>query len=235
MVFEKTRELVLVVQPGVKVFAHRPGVPFAKAVVEPLVVGVIESLLLHRPFPVPIDLGHKLEVRVFPPDGLGRLRPEGLSGDAPGAFEHIGQDEHRHVAANAVALSGDSLQFADHRLLQFRVAVVELQRVRPAGEVRIATVGQQHVATLACHPGVVLRRARKVQLAAADVIPEVFLDPVVVQAGVVRDEIEHQPQVAPAEPFAQTGEGGVPAQAFRHRVCGDREPGTGDVLLAQIG
>ncbi len=79
---------------------------------------------------------------MFPARGIGRLRPEELSADAPRAFEHLGQDQHRHVAAHAVALSGDSLQFADHRLLQFRVAVVELQRIGPAVEVRVAAVGE---------------------------------------------------------------------------------------------
>ena len=46
-----------------------------------------------------------------------------------------------------------------------RVAVVELQRVGPAGEVRIAAVGEQQVARFASDPGVVLRRAGQVELA----------------------------------------------------------------------
>ena len=78
---------------------------------------------------------------MFSPHGLGRLRPEEIGPDAPGAFEHIGQDQHGHVAAHAVALLGDSLQLADHRLLQFRVAVVELQRVGPAVKVRVSAIG----------------------------------------------------------------------------------------------
>ena len=70
----------------------------------------------------------------------------------------VGQHQHGHVAAHAVALPGDLPQLADHRLLRGRVAVVELQRVGPAGEVRIAAMGQQQVALLALDPGVVLRR-----------------------------------------------------------------------------
>ena len=79
-------------------------------------------------------------------DAPGRLRPEGLGRDAPGPLEDLGQDQHRHVAAHAVALPGDPQQLADHRLLRGRVAVVELERVRPAGEVRVAAVGEQQVA-----------------------------------------------------------------------------------------
>jgi hypothetical protein len=49
----------------------------------------------------------------------------------------------------------------------------------------------------------------------------VFLDPGVIQSGVVGDKVEHQPQAAFRQPLAQTGEGGVPTEAFRHRVAGD--------------
>src|SRR5262245_50023702 len=44
VVFQKAGELVLIIQPRMKVFAHRTGVLFAKAVVEPLIVGVVETL-----------------------------------------------------------------------------------------------------------------------------------------------------------------------------------------------
>ena len=47
-----------------------------------------------------------------------------------------------------------------------RVAVVELQRVGPAVEVRVAAVGEQQRAVLRLHPAVVLRRARQVLLGA---------------------------------------------------------------------
>ena len=43
-------------------------------------------------------------------------------------------------------------QLADHRFLRGRVAVVELKRVRPAGEIGIAAVGEQQVAAPALRP-----------------------------------------------------------------------------------
>ena len=123
---------------------------------------------------------------------------------------------------------------ADHRLLRGRVAVVELKRVRPAGEVRIAAVGQEQVAPLPLHPRVVLRRPRQVELGPGDVVLGVVLHPGVIQAGVVGDEVEHQPQAARAEPLAQPGQRRVAAEVGMHGVAGDREAGAGDVLLAQV-
>ena len=146
VVLQEAGQPVLVIEPGQEVLAHRPGVPLAQAVVQPLVVGVVEPLLLQRPFEVPVDLGHEAEVGDLLPHAPGRLRPERLGADAPGPLEDLGQDEHGHVAAHAVALPGDLQQLADHRLLRGRIAVVELERVRPAGEVRVAAVGEQQVA-----------------------------------------------------------------------------------------
>ena len=123
----------------------------------------------------------------------------------------------------------------DHRLLSGRVAVVELQRVGPAGEIRIAAVGEHQVALRSRDPRVVLRRARQVLLGARDEVLGMLLDPGMIQAGVVGDEVEHQPQAARAEPLAQAGQRRVAAQLLVHGVAGDGEPGAGDVLLAQVG
>ena len=42
----------------------------------------------------------------------------GSARDAPGALEDLGQQQHRHVAADAVALAGDPAQLGDHASLQ---------------------------------------------------------------------------------------------------------------------
>ena len=55
----------------IRVIANRADLPMRKAIVEPLVVGVVESLLLHRPFQVPVDLGHEQEVWMLAPHGFG--------------------------------------------------------------------------------------------------------------------------------------------------------------------
>src|SRR5215469_14264075 len=88
VVFQKAGQLVLVIKPGIKMLAHRPGMTGAQAVVQSFVVGEIESLLLERPLQVPIDLCHKTKLGSLLPHPLGRLRPEGLGGDIPGSLEH---------------------------------------------------------------------------------------------------------------------------------------------------
>ena len=145
-----------------------------------------------------------------------------------------GQHEHGHVAAHPVALPGDPHELADHRLLRRRVAVVELQRVRPAWEVGVAPVRQDQIASLPLDPGVVLGLARELRLAGADEILGMILHPGVIRGHVVGDEVEHQPQPARGEALAQSGERRVAAEVAMHRVAADGEARPGDVLLAQV-
>ena len=76
VVFEKAGQFVLIVHTGVEVLAHGRCMALTQAVVQPLVIGVIEALLLQRPFQVPVDLGHEEKVRKLLPHALGRLGPE---------------------------------------------------------------------------------------------------------------------------------------------------------------
>src|SRR5262249_21343108 len=62
MIFQKTCRLLLEISVRQKMFTHRPRVLVAKTVIEPLVVGKIEALLLECPFQVPINLCHDEEV-----------------------------------------------------------------------------------------------------------------------------------------------------------------------------
>src|SRR5436190_15815194 len=98
--------------------SYRPGVAVAQAIVETLVVRVVEALLVHGRFEVPIDFGHEAEPRNPFADARRRLGPEERGATTPGALEDVGEDEHRHVAPQPVALSGDSEELATHRLLR---------------------------------------------------------------------------------------------------------------------
>src|SRR6516164_8954134 len=124
-------------------FADRPGVPVAKAIVESFVVSVVESLSLEGPFEIPVDLSHEAEVRNVLAHLPDRFRPERLRTDSPGSFEDLRQNQHGHVASQAVASVRNLDQLADHRFLGSRVAIVELKGVWPAGKVRITSVGKQ--------------------------------------------------------------------------------------------
>jgi hypothetical protein len=51
---------------------------------------------------------------------------------------------------------------------------------------------------------------------------------------VVGDEVEHQPQAPRPEALAQPGQRRIFSEIGMHGVAGDREAGSGDVLLAQV-
>src|SRR6478736_7092201 len=112
VVFEEAGELVLIVETGVEMLADWASVMIAKTIVEPLVVGVIEALLLKRPFLVPIDFGHEGEVGMALAHFLRRSWPKQRGSLSPGALEYVGQDEHGHVATDTVALAGDAIELA---------------------------------------------------------------------------------------------------------------------------
>src|SRR5271168_1273038 len=78
VVFEKADELVLIVEAGEQVATDRRDIALSQAVVESLVVAIIEALLVQRPFEVPIDLGHKSEGGILSAHCCRRFRPERL-------------------------------------------------------------------------------------------------------------------------------------------------------------
>ena len=164
-----------------------------------------------------------------------RLRPEGLRGDAPGALENFRQNQHRHVAANAVAFAGDGDQFVDLRLLQLRIAVVELQRVGPTGIVGVASVREDSRPPIGLDPHVVLRRAANLLLAALHVVVRVGLHPGMIRRRMVRHEIQHQLDTVSREPLAKLRQRRVVPNLLADGVTGDCEAGAADVVLFEIG
>src|SRR4051812_26360934 len=102
MILEETRRLHLELDVGTEVIAYGAGMPFAESIVEPLVVGVIKPLLLQCPFEIPIDFRHEQKVGIVFANGTDRVRPERLWFLTPRALKHVGKDQHRHVAANAI-------------------------------------------------------------------------------------------------------------------------------------
>ena len=86
---------------------------------------------------------------------------------------------------------------------KFRVAVVELQRIGPAVEVRVAAVGEHHRAVLRLHAAIVLRRASQITFAAVDEVFGMLVDPWVIRRHVIRHEVEHQLQSALLQPLPQ--------------------------------
>ena len=75
VVFEEPHRVPHEIRVGVQVPSHGVGIAVAQAIVEPLVVREIESLLLQVPFAIPICLGQESEFRVLGFNGLDRLGP----------------------------------------------------------------------------------------------------------------------------------------------------------------
>ena len=76
IILHEPRELALVIEACVEMLPRRSRVTLAQPIVQSLVVGVVEPLLLHGPFEVPVDLRHEAESRnrlAYAPD---RARPE---------------------------------------------------------------------------------------------------------------------------------------------------------------
>src|SRR5204863_3999267 len=62
VILQEAGHFVLVVLSRPEMLAHRLRVPVAEPIVQSLVVCIIESLLLQRPFEIPIHFGHETEL-----------------------------------------------------------------------------------------------------------------------------------------------------------------------------
>ena len=216
VILQKVQRSIAERRRGPEVLAHGARRPGAQPVVEPLVIGEVETLLLQRPLEVPVNLGDEEELRVPPTnagDGLGPERAvDGRrpvarpSPVAPGAGDDLGLEQHGHVAADAVGALGDPLQLGEHRLPKPAVPVVELERVVPAEEVRIAAVREDPSPPGRLQRHVVLRLAAKVVLVPCDEELRMGVDPGVIERDVVGDEVDQQAEVAAVHSLPQTGQ-----------------------------
>ena len=235
VVFQKPHRFALIIQIGPQVQARRLALPCVQAVVKPFVIGVMETLLLQVPFAVPVCLRHEDEIRMRRGHGGNRLRPKWridrrravarIRAVAPGFANHVGEEQHRHVAAHAVAALGDVPQVVDHRGAQAGMTIVQLQRVAPAGEVRIAAVRQNSRSELSIIP----RLPQPVARRAVDVILGMRLHPRMIQRRVVRHEIEQQAQATLPQSIAQARHCRIPAEIGMDFIRLHRERRTADV------
>ena len=110
-----------------------------------------------------------------------------------------------------------------------------MKRVGPAGEVGIAAVGKKHVAALAFDPRVILWSAGQVEFGALDEILGMRFNPGMTKTHVIWNEIKHEFEAALPESHSEPGQRVVAAEIMMNGVTDDREPGAGNVFLAQIG
>ncbi len=119
--------------------------------------------------------------------------------------------------------------------LQGRVAVVQLERVRPAVEVGVAPVSQDARAVARLDAAVVLGLRGELLLRPRHEEVRVLGHPGVVRRHVVRDEVEDEAQAPALEAPAEPGERLVSAEVLVDPVVPDREAGAADVCLAKVG
>ena len=129
----------------------------------------------------------------------------------------------------------DATELAHHRLLEGRVAVVQLEGVRPAVEVGVAPIRQHANALGRLDAAVVLRLSGDLLFRPRHEEVRVPGHPGVVRRHVVRDEVEDEAQAPALQASAEPGERLVPAEVLVDAVVTDREAGAADVLLAEVG
>jgi len=100
---------------------------------------------------------------------------------------------------------------------------------------RVATEREHPFSVTERDACVVVRCLRQIGFSSSDVVVGVFFDPGMIRRGVIRREVEHQPQAAIAQPLADARQRGVAAEAGVDRVAGDGEPRARDVFLSQGG
>jgi hypothetical protein len=215
---------------------HRVGALVQQPVVEAFVVAVVEPLLLQGPFEVPVGLGDEQEVGVALADLGDRVRPEVLGRCrarpfAPGLREHVGHQQHGHVAAHAVRLVGDRGEGVDGRRAQLVAEGVELDDVRPGREVGVAASGEDLAAGLQEGGGV----AGQVVGGALDQAAGAFGQPGVVGGDVVGDVVEDQPDATGGQLGAGSGQSLGTAEGCVHHVVPDAVRRAGHVLRAEVG
>src|SRR5688572_13624266 len=84
VILQEPHQPVLILERRSQMLADWPHVTVVKAIVQALVVGVVEALLVHLRFTVPIHFGHETEFRRAPAHPLRRLGPEQWRTTTPG-------------------------------------------------------------------------------------------------------------------------------------------------------
>ena len=128
-------------------------------------------------------------------------------------------------------MTGDRHQLGDTSLLQGGIGIVELQRVGPGGKVGIAAAGED----MGTDPQIAFGLGRECSLAALDVEIGIGVDPGVIGCGVVRNEVEHEPQAARREPLAKNRQCFRSAQNRIDLVGLDGVRRATDVVIGEVG
>jgi len=163
-------------------------------VIERLVIGIIKTKPAQFRLQAPVSLGQKQEVRMRLADPGNGRRPKLLNGGGscdgkmfPGFGENPVEHQHRHIAANTVAVPGDGGEQFRHRTACRIAPIVQLNSIRPRREIRILAIGQP-----ANLPARLLRERASRLPGALHKQLRLLPDPGMVQPKMVGHEIQHQ-------------------------------------------
>ena len=148
----------------------------------------------------------------------------------------IGAEQPKHLGADAVIAAigvsaGDYGDAAGHRRSDapkpagpFRLdRQIELERVSPSGEIRIATVRKDPLASSRLQPYVIPRLAGQVLRGSFDEELRMLLDPGMVGRDVVGDEVENESLAPASQAVPQSRQGLVAPKVLVNVILANRE------------
>jgi len=236
VVLDEAHQVGLVRVAGQEVQPHLLGALVDEPVVQPLIVAEVEALLLERPLQVPVRLGHEPEFRVRLVQRTDHRRPvvvgrPGAGAFIPGTREDVVHHEHRHVAADTVALIGDLAERVHDCGTQCGRERVELHDVWPRRKIRIATERVDVPAHLDERSWI----GREVGRGSLDEQLGTGARPRVVGGDVVRHEVEHEAKAAARERVASGAKTGRAAEVRVDDVFPDAIGRADHILRAVAG
>ena len=190
---------------------------------------------------VPVDFGHEEHLRMRRANGGDDFEPEvrhrrRANIALPSLGENVVGHQHRHVAAQAVALVADVDQCIDERPPQPGMKGVELSRVDPGGEVRIASASDhQLLARRISNRKEVARLRLEVFQRAADKILGMLNQPAMVDRDMIGYEIKNQLDAMCSQPLAEDRQPVAPAQPCLDPIImqmAKAEPGTSASVIS---
>src|SRR4051812_226228 len=165
---------------------------------------------------------------------LRRNTPGWQGAITPRPDKHCRLHQHGHVTSHPIATLGHALEFSQHRGPRGGVAIIQLQSIWPAIEVRITSVGQDLFSPGSLQSHVVPRFPAQILVRALDEILRIALHPGMIRRDMVRHKIQNETKLALGQASSQAGQRRVVAEILVHRVGLDREWRTANVLVGHV-
>ncbi len=193
-----------------------------QAIVQPLVVAVVEPLLLKFPLEIPVGFCDEQDLRISIAHGSDEFDPIFpprflACAGSPRPLEDGIHHEHGHVATHPVALFGNGKHRCGGSLAQRGTERIELSHILPRREIRIPAVRDDRTTRLEELPRFLGQIARR----ALNEILRMIHDPRMVWRNVVRNEIKDQSHAAIGQHLSGCRQAVGPAKLIVHDIPTD--------------